>query len=58
VRRSVTSEFKKYSNSKASEVTNKVNDTYLQANGQEQGIKSYGMVVETTCAYLFKYKIN
>lgn len=50
--------FKKYSNSKASEVTNKVNDTYLQVNGQEQGIKSYGMVVETTCAYLFKYKIN
>ncbi len=50
--------FKKYANSKASEVTDKVNDSYLQANGQEQGIKSYGMVVETTCAYLIKYKMN
>ena len=50
--------FKKYANSKASDVTNKVNDSYLQANGQSQGIKSYGMVVETTCAYLFEYKMN
>ncbi len=50
--------FKKYANSKVAEVTDKVNDSYLQANGQEQGIKSYGMVVETTCAYLIKYKMN
>lgn len=50
--------FKKYANSKASQVTDKVNDSYLQANGQTQGIKSYGMVVETTCAYLIKYKMN
>ena len=50
--------FKKYKDSKASEVTDKVNDSYLQANGQEQGIKSYGLIVDTTCAYLIKYKMN
>lgn len=50
--------FEKYKDSKASEVTDKVNDSYLQANGQSQGIKSYGLIVDTTCAYLIKYKMN
>ncbi|WP_405354731.1 DUF3810 domain-containing protein [Ruminococcus sp.] len=44
--------FKKYENSKASEVTGSINDSYLQANGQEEGTKSYGMIVEIVCAYV------
>ena len=44
--------FEKYANSKASEIVDSVNDSYLQANGQEQGTKSYGMVTEIVCAYL------
>ncbi|MBQ7760688.1 MAG: DUF3810 domain-containing protein [Clostridia bacterium] len=44
--------FKEYSNSKASQVTDKVNDTFLQANGQENGTKSYSMVTELVVAYV------
>lgn len=33
------------------EVSNKVNDTYLKANGQEQGVKSYGRMVDLLLAY-------
>ena len=44
--------FKKYENSKASEVTGSINDSYLQANGQEEGTKTYGMIVEIVCAYV------
>lgn len=50
--------FEKYEDSKASEVTDKVNDSYLQANGQEHGTKSYGMIVEVSCAYIKQYKMN
>jgi len=50
--------FEKYADSKASEVTDKVNDSYLQANGQQQGIKSYGMIVDVSCAYIKQYKLN
>ena len=31
---------------KASEVQDRVNDTYLKANGQENGIRDYGLVVD------------
>lgn len=44
--------FQKYANSKASEVTDKINDSYLQSNGQTEGTKSYGMVTDLVCAYL------
>ena len=44
--------FQKYADSKASEVADSINDSYLQANGQTQGTKSYGMIVEIVCAYL------
>ena len=44
--------FKEYSNSKASQVTDKVNDSFLQANGQENGTKSYRMVTQLVVAYL------
>lgn len=44
--------FEKYRDSIASEVTGNINDSYLQANGQKDGVKSYGMIVDLTCAYL------
>ena len=46
--------FDKYRDSVASEVTGNLNDSYLQANGQKEGTKSYGMIVDLTCAYLKK----
>lgn len=48
--------FEKYANSKASEVTNNVNDSYLQANGQEEGTKTYGMITGIICAYMLNIK--
>ena len=44
--------FDKYRESKASEVTNTINNSYLQANGQVEGTKSYDMITEMVCAYL------
>ncbi|MBR2296858.1 MAG: DUF3810 domain-containing protein [Clostridia bacterium] len=43
--------FKKYADSKTSEVSNSINNSFLQANGQQQGTKSYGMVTDLTVAY-------
>lgn len=37
------------------EVSNKVNDTYLKANGQNDGVKSYNRMVDLVVAY---YKSN
>lgn len=34
-----------------SEVSNKVNDTYLKANGQDDGVKSYDRMVDLLVAY-------
>ena len=42
--------FKKYQHSKVSEVSEKVNNSYLQVQGTV-GTKSYGMVVDLTVAY-------
>ena len=44
--------FKKYADSTASQVADNVNNSYLQANGQEQGTKAYGMITEIVTAYL------
>ena len=44
--------FKKYADSPASNVTDKINDSFLQANGQQSGTKSYSLVTELVCAYL------
>ncbi len=49
---SYSSFFDKYRDSVASEVTGNLNDSYLQANGQKEGTKSYGMIVDLTVAYL------
>lgn len=43
--------FEKYRESKAAEVTDSVNDSYLKASGQPQGTKSYGLVVDLAVAY-------
>jgi hypothetical protein len=43
--------FDKYRESKAAEVTDSVNDSYLKASGQPQGTKSYGLVVDLAVAY-------
>lgn len=48
--------FKKYANSPASSVTDKINDSFLQANGQQSGTKSYSLVTELVCAYLLNRK--
>lgn len=36
---------------KTAEISNKVNDTYLKANNQEDGVKSYGRMVDLLIAY-------
>ncbi|MCC8128012.1 MAG: DUF3810 domain-containing protein [Clostridiales bacterium] len=36
---------------KVAEVSNQVNDTYLKANGREDGVKSYGRMVDLMLAY-------
>ncbi len=43
--------FEPYRDSKASEVSSAMNDTYLKAAGDEKGEKSYGMVVDLAVAY-------
>lgn len=48
--------FNKYRESTASKVSNKVNDTYLKAQGTV-GKKSYGMVVDLAVAYFKSEKI-
>ncbi len=37
------------------EVSDKVNDTYLKANGQSEGVKSYGRMVDLIIAYAESY---
>ena len=43
--------FNGYRESKAAKVTDKLNNAFLQGNGQEAGTKSYGMVVDLAVAY-------
>ena len=44
--------FDKYRDTGISKVANAVNNSYLQAQGQEQGTKSYGFVVDLATVYL------
>ena len=44
--------FDEYRDSVAADIAGSINDSYLQANGQEEGTKAYGMITETVCAYL------
>ncbi len=43
--------FETYEDSKVAEVTDQLNDAYLKGYGQEQGIRSYGLVVDLAVAY-------
>lgn len=43
--------FKKYSESKAAEATDKINDAYIENHGQPAGLRSYGLVVDLAVAY-------
>ena len=43
--------FKPYQNSAAATVTETINDAYQQIQGVEEGIQSYGLVVDLTVAY-------
>jgi len=44
--------FDKYRNAPSSKIASAANNTYLKAQGQEQGIKSYGFVVDLAVVYL------
>jgi len=46
--------FDKYRNTRISQVASAVNNNYLKAQGQEQGVKSYGFVVDLAVAYLLE----
>lgn len=55
--RSYSRFFDKYRDSVASEVADNINNSYLQANGQTEGTKTYGMMTESVCAYILnRYK--
>ncbi len=43
--------FKKYANTTASEISEAVNNAYLQSQGAPEGSRSYNMVVDLTVAY-------
>lgn len=47
--------FEEYSVSKAADISSTVNDAFLKANGQEQGINSYSLVVDLSVNYLEEY---
>ena len=58
-RRSYSKFFDKYRDSVASEIADSINNSYLQANGQTEGTKTYGMITENVCAYVLgKFKVN
>lgn len=46
--------FEKYQSSSASKIAESVNDTYIKVMGDEQGVKSYGLVIELYHAYIKK----
>ena len=48
--------FKPYRDSAASEVSGAVNDVYLKVQGETEGTKSYGLVVDLAVAYLTTVK--
>ena len=47
--------YRKYE-SKLSEVSDQINDTYLKTFSQEDGIQSYGKVTDYLIAYYQKYR--
>lgn len=49
------SRFWDYYDGAVAEVSDKVNDTYLKANGQREGVRSYGRMVDLIIAYVESY---
>jgi len=43
--------YEKYKDNTAADISNAVNDTYLKVQGQTEGTKSYGLVVDLAVAY-------
>ncbi len=43
--------FEKYEENKVADISDAINDTYLQTQGQSAGSRSYGMVVDLAVAY-------
>lgn len=43
---------------RASEISNKANDNYLRSNGQAEGVKSYGAMVDLVVGYLRSVPIH
>ena len=43
--------YDKYRENTVADISNKVNDGYLQSQGQSEGVKSYGLVVDLMVAY-------
>lgn len=43
--------YEKYRESEAGQIGNSINNAFLQANGNKEGTKSYGMVVDLAVAY-------
>lgn len=50
--------FDKYRDSTASEISGAINDTYLKSQGQSEGEKSYGLVVDLAVAYILGGRNN
>jgi len=48
--------YDQYRDSEISKVSTSINNAYLQANGTQEGTKSYGMVVDLAVAYHKTYK--
>lgn len=53
-----SSNYWKQFETKVAEISNKVNDSYLKANNQEDGVKSYGRMVDLLLAYYSKSYVN
>ena len=49
--------FEKYRDSIASKITGEVNDKYLKIQGEENGVQSYGLVVELAVGYFEKTEV-
>lgn len=47
----ISNDYWKQFETKTAQISNKVNDTYLKANNQEDGVKSYGRMVDLLLSY-------
>ena len=51
--------FRPYSDSDASKAASAINDAYLRSNGEQDGVKSYGMITDMAVSYILgKYSAD